>query len=274
MSQKGKWVWQSLIICFFFNGILAGVLYWPFHEGLLTVNKYVQPVVSNQQLKKELPEEFSLLVSNLQELLNMLNQYGYMVLFAAIACVTLAMWIVLALVGRSRINKAIQDVKKEEPQVGKLDREPVTGVPKVDEIVDERRNLSAIQFIMLMQREGRFVDFLEEDISSYDDAQVGAAVKTLHDEWRKIFNEHVKIEHIYKEVEGTEVVVEEGFDASAIRLTGKVVGNPPFRGVIKHRGWKLVKIDLPRLVDSDQVGKKEFVLAPAEVEIQGSEESE
>ncbi len=267
MQQKTKWVWQSLIICVFFNAILGVAFYWPLHEGMATLDKYVKPVISNQEIKEKLPEEVSLLMSNLGKLLETINQYGYVTLFAVIGLVTIAMWITLVFVGRARIKAASEEAGKEMPV------KPVKSEEKVDkdEDIKEIPDLSAHQFIALMQREGRFVDFLQEDISPYDDAQIGAAVRTLHDEWRKIFNEHVVLKPIYEQPEGTEVTIEEGFDADAIRLTGRVVGKPPFKGVVKHRGWRLVKIDLPRFTDFKKGEKGEFVVAPAEIEIQGSE---
>ena len=70
-----------------------------------------------------------------------------------------------------------------------------------------------------------------------------------------------------KEEEGAEVTVEPGFDAYAIRLTGNVEGDPPFRGHLRHRGWQVVRVDLPQQVPSEE--RKTWVLAPAEVEIGG-----
>ncbi len=267
MRQKTKWVWQSLIICVFFNAILGVALYWPLHEGMNTLDKYVKPVISNQEIKGKLPEEVSLLMSNLGKLLEVINHYGYTLLFTVIGLVTVGMWISFVFVGRARIGAAIEESRREVPVKPAEDEKGV----KKDEDRKEMPDLSAHQFIALMQREGRFVDFLQEDISSYDDAQIGAAVRTLHDEWRKIFDEHIVLKPIYDQPEGTEVTVEEGFDADAIRLAGKVVGRPPFKGVVKHRGWRLVKIDLPKFTDFKKGEKGEFVLAPAEIEIQGSE---
>ncbi|MGD1082228.1 MAG: DUF2760 domain-containing protein [Candidatus Sulfotelmatobacter sp.] len=38
----------------------------------------------------------------------------------------------------------------------------------------------AVQMLALLQRDGRLVDFLEEDVSSYPDGQLGAAVRSIH----------------------------------------------------------------------------------------------
>jgi hypothetical protein len=121
----------------------------------------------------------------------------------------------------------------------------------------------AVSLLALLQREGRLVDFLREDISAYPDAQVGAAVRAIHTSCRKILDEHLALEPVRSEEEGARVLVERDFDASAIRLTGNVSGKPPFRGVLRHRGWRTRRIELP----ADPLGQDPSIVAPAEVEI-------
>jgi hypothetical protein len=65
------------------------------------------------------------------------------------------------------------------------------------------------------------------------------------------------------EAEGSRVTLADGFDASAIRLTGNVVGSAPFHGAISHRGWKVDEVRLPRLAERHDA----TVIAPAEVEL-------
>jgi len=100
----------------------------------------------------------------------------------------------------------------------------------------------------------------------YEDAQVGAAVRNIHQGCKEALDEHVELNPVFEtEAEGAEVTVPAGFDAHAIRLTGNVMGDPPFRGVLRHRGWQVVRFDLPQQVpDQDP---ETWVLAPAEVEI-------
>jgi len=266
MAEKRRWLWQSFLVCFIFNAILAVALFWPFREGLKVVSSYLEPLLSNADLKAQLPKEVMLLITNLQDLVIMTEKYAIPAIFGAVGIVTLAMWIVIALVGAKRIEAAAKGpLTPEKPDRDREERVEEKPVKKAEKVDERRRLLPAVQFIALMQREGRFVDFLKEDISLYEDSQIGAAVRTLHDEWRKIFDEHVKVEPVYSEVEGTEVVIEKGFDPVAIRLTGRVLGDPPFKGIVKHRGWRLVRIELPQMVDPD---RDDLVLAPAEVEVQ------
>ncbi len=123
----------------------------------------------------------------------------------------------------------------------------------------------AIQVLAALQREGRLIDFLQEDISPYDDGQIGAAVRNIHTGCKQILKEYMEIKPVLDEPEGGTVTVPSGFDASAIRLTGNVKGNPPFRGVLRHRGWQAERIRLPHVQDE----KTRWILAPAEVEIEG-----
>src|SRR5579875_2269671 len=81
---------------------------------------------------------------------------------------------------------------------------------------------AALALLAALQEEGRLVDFLTEDIAPYSDAQVGAAV----------------------------------------RLTGNVTGGPPFRGVLRHAGWRATAVTL-----SPRPGHDAHVIAPAEVEL-------
>ncbi len=122
---------------------------------------------------------------------------------------------------------------------------------------------AAVQLLALLQREGRLVDFLREDIGAYDDTQVGAAVRTIHASCRKVLTEHLNIEPVLDGTEGDTVAVPEDFDPSAVRLTGNVSGVAPFRGELRHVGWKAVSVTLP----AQPTGQNPQIIAPAEVEI-------
>jgi hypothetical protein len=122
---------------------------------------------------------------------------------------------------------------------------------------------SALQLLGLLQREGRLIDFLMEDMSGYSDAEIGAAARVVHDQCRKALSDHVKLERIRAEAEGTQVTVPAGFSASEIRLVGQLTGAAPFRGVLVHAGWRAPEVELPKLSDGHDVR----VIAPAEVEL-------
>jgi hypothetical protein len=121
----------------------------------------------------------------------------------------------------------------------------------------------AVQMLALFQRDGRLVDFLAEDVSSYPDGQLGAAVRTIHTSCREVLDRYLKLEPIIPSEEDQPVTVPTGFDPAAIKLLGKVVGEPPIKGLLRHRGWRVKEVSLPSLPQ----GAGRNIVAPAEVEI-------
>jgi hypothetical protein len=122
---------------------------------------------------------------------------------------------------------------------------------------------SALQLLALLQRDARLIDFTQEDLASYADADIGAAARIVHEGCRKVLREHFTITPVRLEAEGSRISLDAGFDAGAIRLTGNVVGSAPFKGSISHRGWRATEIRLPKLATGHDV----TVLAQAEVEL-------
>jgi hypothetical protein len=122
---------------------------------------------------------------------------------------------------------------------------------------------SALQLLALLQQEGRFVDFLEENVTAYSDAEIGGAARVVHEGCRKVVRDYLKIEPVRSENEGVRLTLAVGFDPATVRLTGNVVGQPPFTGTLMHRGWRVAQITLPRLAEGHDVR----ILAPAEVEL-------
>ena len=114
-----------------------------------------------------------------------------------------------------------------------------------------------------LQDGGRLIDFLQEDIEQFQDAQIGAAVRGIHKGCKEILKENMQIVPVIDKNENSEVVIEEGFDPSTIRLVGNVTGNPPFKGVLKHKGWKIKELKIPTRPDNHD----QSIIAPAEVEI-------
>lgn len=123
----------------------------------------------------------------------------------------------------------------------------------------------AIQMLALLQKEGRLIDFLQEDVSSFGDAEIGAAVRDIHRNCRATLAQHVKLRRVLEGGEGAPVSVEEGFDPSAIELQGNVEGKPPYSGALIHGGWYVEEIKLPTVPESADPN----VLMPAQVEVGG-----
>jgi len=122
---------------------------------------------------------------------------------------------------------------------------------------------AGLQLLGLLQQNGRFIDFLQENVGAYSDAEVGAAARIVHEGCSKALKQHFAIEAVRAEPEGTRVTLQEGFDSSAVRLTGNVVGHPPFTGNLAHRGWRVTEIRLPQVASGHDLA----IVAPAEVEL-------
>ena len=122
---------------------------------------------------------------------------------------------------------------------------------------------SALQLLALLQREARLIDFVGEDLGGYDDAQIGAAARVVHKGCAKVLREHFSLEAVRSEPEGSRITLPAGFDAAAVRLTGNVVGQPPYAGSLSHRGWRVTEVRLPQLAERHDAR----VVAPAEVEL-------
>ena len=127
----------------------------------------------------------------------------------------------------------------------------------------ERVHASGLAVLAMLQREGRLIDFLQEDMASFSDAEIGAAARVVHAGSRKVLAQYLTLEPVLKDAEGAAVTVPVGFDAQRIRLTGNVAGQPPYRGALKHHGWATATVRFP--TNSGALDPR--VLAPAEVEL-------
>ncbi|HTV39205.1 MAG TPA: DUF2760 domain-containing protein [Candidatus Sulfotelmatobacter sp.] len=146
-------------------------------------------------------------------------------------------------------------------------REFATPVPetpaKPAAVPPERLHASGLLVLSLLQREGRLLDFLQENVAGFSDADVGAAARMVHSGCKKALAECFTVEPVLKDAEGATVTLPAGFDAGRIRVTGNVAGQPPYRGTLKHHGWVANAVRLPDVSES----LDPRVLAPAEVEL-------
>lgn len=140
----------------------------------------------------------------------------------------------------------------------------------IEKVVEKERiveksnpEAGALLILSILQRDGRLIDFLHEDVTSFADSEVGAAARVVHAGCKKALAQYVTFAPVRSEAEGAPVIVEKGFDPAQIRLAGNVSGEPPFKGKLAHAGWKATDVRLPERQPSVD-GR---VVAPAEVDI-------
>lgn len=148
--------------------------------------------------------------------------------------------------------KALKDPNKAQEF---LDEAPKKQIDHSDQ--------SHLRLLAILQQAGRLIDFLKEDISAFTDAQVGAAVRKIHQDCGKSLEEIVTIRPVLQENEGDVVKVAPGYDPSTIKVVGKVKGEPPFSGILVHKGWKAHKRSLPKKAGE----QSNEVICPAEIEV-------
>lgn len=122
---------------------------------------------------------------------------------------------------------------------------------------------AALQLLSLLQKEARFIDFIEEELTAYSDSEIGAAARVVHEGCRKVVQEHFTVTPVRTEKESSKITLPKGFDAETVRITGNIVGQAPFTGTLVHKGWQVTDIRLPKLTQ----GHNASIIAAAEVEL-------
>ncbi len=163
-----------------------------------------------------------------------------------------------SILSSSRYAARVRDLQQgEAPAAAPA---PVTPTPAP---LTEATPDAALQLLALLQRDARLIDFTQESLAGYSDADVGGAARLVHEGCAKVLREHFTLVPVRQEAEGSRITLNPGFDARAIRLTGNVVGQAPFQGSLSHQGWRATSVRLPKLAASHDAS----VLAQAEVEL-------
>ena len=206
---------------------------------------------------------FNHLTSNPWDTMEYIVEYGVPV--ACIVAAIAVLWFLYALISAGSLGKYfaarriagrwLRDPKFAEKVNALAGPEKPSAPPKPSG--------EPLRLLALLQREGRLLDFLLEEVQAYTNDQIGAAVRDIHRNCQKALKEHLTLEPVLAKDEGASVEISAGFDPSAIRLTGNVTGQPPFRGTLQHHGWRVKELKLAKPPE----GQDEFIVHPAEVEL-------
>lgn len=125
----------------------------------------------------------------------------------------------------------------------------------------------AVQVLSLFQTNGRLIDFLQEDIHQYGDADIGAAVRDIHAGCRKVLDKHFDVQPVIAKNEGDKVELPAQFDPSRIELVGNLIKDNAtetgVKGQLVHKGWAAVNTHLPTVA----AGQDETIIKAAQVEV-------
>ena len=121
----------------------------------------------------------------------------------------------------------------------------------------------ALQILGILQRDSRIIDFLMEDISSYDDEQIGAAVRSMQSSAKDALVRYVTLAPVIDGVEGT-FAKPPSNDPAVVKYLGNVPAAGATGGTLRHRGWRAISVSLPPINPKQDTA----VIAPAEIEVE------
>jgi hypothetical protein len=240
--SRGSFVLISVLGVILLAGTVSG-FYWV----LQGIYRDISLIVTPQTLSSGLLDPISLIHHKV---------------FIYAACIWVSVFLIFGILlwgGLRRI--AVNSFKKSGKPVPKKHIRAASAADREAEQYTQQRLF--LHLLSVLQREGRLVDFFSEDLNLYEDVQIGGAVRAIHENCKKAVNKSLSLEAVIDRSEGEEIQVDPGFDPDAIKLTGNVTGEPPFKGILRHKGWRTRKLELPTLSG----GQDARIIAPAEVEI-------
>lgn len=192
---------------------------------------------------------------------------GLTALLAILQIALLSVAVMALLRQKSTATQAV--IQREPPEVPsreavRAEPAPAPAKPVLETVIVKQATPdAALQLLGLLQKEARFVDFVNENLGAFSDAEIGAAARVVHDGCRKVVQEHFVLEPVRTEAESARLTLPKGYDAASVRVSGHIVGEAPFTGTLIHRGWKATGIKLPRIAEGHDVN----IIAQAEVEL-------
>ena len=243
VKQTSNRLWFPIV---FFSLLIAGTIGVLIYFGVTELIEEIGPVLQANAGQTTSPA---------WELILLYYPQFWYTVFAAMLGFALLIGLLSWLIVRSSVRRRLNSVND-----GDIARaEPALEID-VQNLAERRMFL---HLFSMMQREGRLMDFLAEDLSLYEDSQIGSAVRAVHAGCLQIVQEYLDPRPVLDQAEGENVVIDDGFDPGAVKLTGKVVGEPPFEGILRHKGWQVGKLKLPTLSGSQNAK----IIIPAEVEL-------
>lgn len=235
--------WTQFIL---FSAVFASFIV----GGFIFLNNFYLET-SSVSVSKIYPPDLQNLFSNINSIKDPLYLYIWPILCGLILFFTIFSWLII----KGSVKRNIE--KMPVAKVSDSLKKDVTD----DKELEKRKFL---HLLSVLQEEGRFLDFLNEELDEFEDDEIGAAVRSIHKGCKESLKKYLKIEPLIEDEEDSVIEIPKGFNPDKIKLTGNVVGEPPFKAIVRHRGFRAYDINLPELKNIDDAS----FLVPAEVEVE------
>jgi hypothetical protein len=239
----------------FFNVLSCMVIVGGSYYVLSRVNAQLAPVI---QTAPQNPH-----MERLVQWSGMALHYFWTVFTPAVLLFFLLMTLLTWAVLRRVLQRRMESQAAPLPRAAKASRLEAIQKESDQKESEEMTQRVFLHLVAVLQKEGRLLDFFSENLAQYNDDQIGAAVRNIHENCKKALDKYLEPQAVVEQNEGDEISVATDFDPNALKLVGNVTGQPPFKGVVRHRGWRARKIDIPTF--SGQRDAR--IIAPAEIEI-------
>ncbi|MFN2356900.1 MAG: DUF2760 domain-containing protein, partial [Desulfotignum sp.] len=107
----------------------------------------------------------------------------------------------------------------------RLPAQPAKPLPKAgkkdfldQKIEQDRRQRLFLHSLSVLQREGRLLDFFDEDLGRYEDDQIGAAVRSIQEDCKRAMKKYIDPRPVVDSNEGQPITIPPGFDMDAITI--------------------------------------------------------
>lgn len=131
-------------------------------------------------------------------------------------------------------------------------------------IVEKPLRSDALTLLAALQREARFIDFLQENIQPYDDAQIGVIVRDVHRGCAEVVKRMFNVQPLTEVPEGQKISLDAPVNPQVFQLIGKTpTSSDAVSGTVVHPGWKAESCNVPVWSGTEDAIR---VIAPVEID--------
>ena len=254
MEVSKKYSKRLFIIIFIFVLIISAVINTGFYYCIKWLSLNLVLTTGKDLIVNDMPQ--------IVKYLGWVSGKLYTGIMLAITGIILLTGVLLWIVLKTSLKGMLQQNQIENRVIDSKKKSKADFVDQ--KIEQDRKKRLFLHSLSILQREGRLLDFFAEDLSLYEDDQIGATVRSIQEDCKRAVKKYIDPKPVIEKEEGESIVIEPEFDIDSITLVGKVTGDLPFKCILKHRGWKAGKNEIPKLSDVRDAS----VIIPAEVEIQ------